>query len=558
MNKKQYKEGNSTIQNNDNLQKDKSVQLSNIPELENSKKTKKKSKIGLIIGSIFLILLVVALVIFARPNNKNEGEIEPEIKSSPYRISSNTLEAFDLYFLQLENGKENKIYSPLSIKYALAMLKEGTDGESKEQIENIIGDYKAKNYINSMNMSFANTFFIKDTYKDSINENYKNLLITKYNAEVNVDSFTTPNTVNSWVSEKTLGLINNLFEDISMEEFLLINALAIDMEWQQKFILRPGVGVWTRYSHENFSWVGDDGLVSHSFKDSEEEVSGMEIVASFNNYDIVKTIGEESIRKTVKEEFEKYLQENPYDDISSYLYGEDVEGLSDDELMEKYLDRYIKEINSNYKAENKTTDFSIYVDDSVKVFAKDLKEYDGTTLQYVGIMPITKDLDSYIKNATAEDISKILTNLKELKAENFKDGVVTKITGFIPKFKFEYKLNLMDDLKQLGIKNVFESGKANLTNISSDSSLYINSAMHKANIEFTQEGIKASAATFFGGAGAGGGFDYLYDVPVEEIDLTFDKPYMFIIRDKNSSEVWFVGTVYNPLLYSQDTTRPSW
>jgi len=544
-------EVNNQVENNENLQKENNLEVT-------VNKRKKKSKTWLIIGSIVLILLVVALVIFTRPNNKNGGEIEPEIKGSPYRISSNTLEAFDLYFLQLENGKENKIYSPLSIKYALAMLKLGADGESKEQIENIIGDYKAKKYVNSMNMSFANALFIKDTYKDSINENYKNSLITKYNAEVNVDSFTTPNTVNSWVSDKTLGLINNLFEDISMEEFLLINALAIDMEWQQKFILRPGVGVWTRYSHENFSWVGDDGLLSHTFKDSEEEVSGMEIVASFNNYDIVKTIGEENIRKTVKEEFEKYLQENPYDDIASYLYGEDVDGLSNDELMEKYLDRYIKEINSNYKAENKTTDFSIYVDDSVKVFAKDLKEYDGITLQYVGIMPTTKDLDSYIKNATAEDISKILTNLKELKAENFKDGVVTKITGFIPKFKFEYKLNLMDDLKQLGIKNVFESGKANLTKISSDSSLYINSAMHKANIEFTQEGIKAAAATFFGGAGAGGGFDYLYDVPVEEIDLTFDKPYMFIIRDKNSSEVWFVGTVYNPLLYSQDTTRPSW
>lgn len=544
-------EVNNQIENNDNLQKENNLQVT-------VNKGKKKSKIWLIIGSIVLILLVVALVIFARPNNKNEGEIEPEIKGSPYRISSNFLEAFDLYFLQLENGKENKIYSPLSIKYALAMLEEGADGEAKKQITDVIGDYKTKSYINSKNMSFANALFIKDTYKDSINDSYTNSLINKYNAEVNVDSFVSPSTVNGWISDKTLGLINNLFDDISEQEILLINALAIDMEWQQKFILRPGVGVWTRYSHENFSWVGDDGLMKHSFKDSEEDVSGMEIVASFNNYDIVKTIGEENIRKTVKQEFEKYLQENPDDNIASYLYGEDIEGLSNDELMEKYLDRYIKEINSNYKAEDKTTDFSLYVDDKVKVFAKDLKEYDGTTLQYVGIMPINEELDSYINNIKASDISKILSNLKELKAENFKDGVVTKITGFIPKFKFEYKLNLMDDLKQLGIKNVFETGKANLINISSDSSLYINSAMHKANIEFSQEGIKASAATFFGGAGAGGGFDYLYDVPVEEIDLTFDKPYMFIIRDKNSKEVWFVGTVYNPLLYSQDTTRPSW
>ena len=30
---------------------------------------------------------------------------------------------------------------------------------------------------------------------------------------------------------------------------------------------------------------------------------------------------------------------------------------------------------------------------------------------------------------------------------------------------------------------------------------------------------------------------------------------MFIIRDKESKEVWFMGTVYNPLLYSEDTTK---
>ena len=46
-----------------------------------------------------------------------------------------------------------------------------------------------------------------------------------------------------------------------------------------------------------------------------------------------------------------------------------------------------------------------------------------------------------------------------------------------------------------------------------------------------------------------GGFDYLYDVPVEKINLDFDKPYMFIIRDKNSGEVWFTGTVYKPIEY---------
>ena len=106
----------------------------------------------------------------------------------------------------------------------------------------------------------------------------------------------------------------------------------------------------------------------------------------------------------------------------------------------------------------------------------------------------------------------------------------------------------------LVVKKIRKKVKGYLKNIT-DNPLYISDAMHKATIELTQEGIKASAATAMGGFGAGGAFDYLFDVPVEEIDLTFDKPYMFIIRDKKSGEVWFMGTVYNPLLYSEDLTK---
>ena len=49
-----------------------------------------------------------------------------------------------------------------------------------------------------------------------------------------------------------------------------------------------------------------------------------------------------------------------------------------------------------------------------------------------------------------------------------------------------------------------------------------------------------------GRGSADGGFDYFLEAPVKRIDLTFDKPYMYIIRDKATGEVWFTGTVYQP------------
>ena len=183
------------------------------------------------------------------------------------------------------------------------------------------------------------------------------------------------------------------------------------------------------------------------------------------------------------------------------------------------------------------------------MFAKDLKEYNGTTLQYVGIMPTNESLDSYIKNIKVSDVHTLINSLKSISLDNFKDGVITEISGYVPMFHFDYELDLMADLKELGITDVFDSNKANLSNLTTEQA-YINDAKHKATIEFSNDGIKAAAVTIAGGeGGASGGFEYLYEVPVEHIDLTFDSPYLFLIRDVDTGEVWFTGTVYEPTEY---------
>lgn len=521
--------------------------------MEEQKEEKKQLRIslGTAILLFIIILLSVAIVAMAvyfkseKPNTieskVNNTEITDTKKAFKYALKGNSLEDFDLRFLQLENERKNKIYSPLSIKYALAMLNEGTEGESKEQILNLIGDYKPNKYVNSANMSLANALFIRDSYKNSVKESFVNNLKNKYNADVEYDSFTSAKKMNSWISNKTLKLIDNMLDDSSVNEadFALINAVAIDMEWENKFLEKKYGDAY--YRHEKYGWKSPDNVLSNKFDGIKNKITGMGIIASINNYDIVNTLGEDNIRKTVGDAFKKYLSEDPYGDASYYLEGKDVET-----AVKEYLDKYIKDINSNYKMVDRNTDFYVYQDEKVKSFAKDLKEYNGTTLQYVAIMP-EEDLDNYINSITAEDINKIIQNLKDInKRENFKEGVITQVVGYIPKFKFDYDLNLVKDLNDMGVKDVFDKEKANLNGITEEKT-YISQAKHKANIEFTQDGIKAAAATFGGGAGGGESFDYLYDVPVEKIDLTFNKPYMFIIRNKATGEVWFAGTVYEPL-----------
>lgn len=526
-------------------------------EFELGNNEKKVIKISLnkflAIAASFVIVALLGTGLYITKFKKNDliAETKPNQNTTEtkqafkYALKSNSLEDFDLRFLQLENKKVNKIYSPLSIKYTLAMLNEGAEGESKEQISSLIGEYKSNKYINSKNMSFANALFIRDTYKTSIKETFVNNLKNKYNADVVYDSFNSANKMNSWISDKTLDLIKDMLNDSDLSEldYALVNALAIDMEWEDKFLEHNDAA--TDYRHENFNWSAPENILSNKFDGVENDISGMGIIASINNYDIVNTLGEENIRETVGNKLRAYLEEDPDGEASYYLEGKDIETAVND-----YLDKYIEEIDKSYKSIDKNTDFLLYEDENVKAFAKDLKEYNGTTLQYVAIMP-EEDLDSYINNITAQDINKIISNLKEIKNENFKEGVITQITGYIPKFKFDYNLNLIQDLNDMGVKDVFDKDKANLKGITDDEA-YIAQAVHKANIEFTQDGIKASAATFIGGMGAGSMFDYIYDVPVEKITLDFTKPYMFIIRDKSTGEVWFAGTVYEPLSLEDD------
>lgn len=514
----------------------------------------KKSR-GIIIAIVCILCIISGVLIskFYESPKKEETTTSTKNLYEYYEIKGTGLEPFDLYFLQLENERENKVYSPLSIKYALAMLKEGANGETKTEITNIIGSYEPKKYINSANMSFANALFIKDSYQNKIKNSYQNTLRNKYNADILYDSFRTPDILNKWVSEKTFNLINDLDNDISDKDFILVNALAIDMEWKKK-IRSENELFDVYYDHQNYNYyimpLDLEPYTSLDFSGSSKKAKAAEIGAVINKYDIVNTLGENNIRATVGKEYQKWL------DSGGNLgnCGWDEEDLD----IDTYLDNYISEISKGYNDIKISSDFEFYDDEEVKAFAKDLKTYNNTTLQYIGIMPKNISLDNYIKDINVDNINNIINNLKDLKLENFKEGVITEISGYIPMFKFDYEIDLIKDLSKLGITNIFNATKSDLSNLTSEKS-YINDAKHKANIEFSNDGIKASAVVEIGGAGADScGFDYIYDVPVEKIDLTFDKPYLFLIRDKDTKEVWFTGTVYEPLENNEEEYEPWW
>ena len=510
------------------------------------------SKLAIMILAIVVLIAAIVAVIVPQMVKETEKTVvtnKQEVKSE-YKLEGNHLQDFDISFLKLENGEKNIIYSPLSIKYALQMLSEGTKGESKEQLTAILGEYQPKKYANNANMSFANAMYINQLYKTQVKDEYTKALVDKYYAEVIYDSFEKADNMNKWISDKTFGLIDNMVSDdqVNGKAFFLINALAIDMEWNKKIqadkLDENLYGV--TYTHEKYghhiSPVQMYNEPEIEFNNGKMKVKALEIGASINKYDIVKELGEENIRTTITNEYNDYVKR---DECQSGKYEE----------TETFVSKFIKELDSNYGKLDVSTDFEFYVDEEVKVFAKDLKTYEGTTLQYVGIMPTKETIKDFVNNTSAGEYNKLIKSLKSVELDNFKEGVVTKVTGHIPTFSFDYQLDLEADLKKLKVTDIFDAEKADLTGILPKKGNFISDTLHKATIEFSNDGIKAAAVTMLGGMGSAScAFEHLYEVPVEVIDLTFDKPYVFFIRDKNTNEIWFTGTVYEPNKSEKNTS----
>lgn len=470
--------------------------------------------------------------------NKNSVLIGVDVdKTNNVSINYNDI---DLKMLKLVNNSNNFVYSPLSLKYALSMLSEGTVGNTKTQIDNVLQKTNLPKYNDNSNMALANALFIKDTVKDNINKKYITTLKNKYNASIVYDSFDNATNINKWISNKTFNLINNMFEDdnVADKNFILINSLTIDMEWVNH--LQDEHNRWgITYNHEAaYNGVAplEEGYANLDFNGSSSGVQSVKIEAVANRYDIINHLGEENIRKEVYSAYKEWLKEGNIDE-----YGFD-------------LDIYMKELASNYKKYGSSTDFKYYVDDDVKVFAKNLKTYNNTTLQYIGIMPTQTNLETYINNITTDKINNLISSLKTTSLSSYDYDVVTMIKGTIPLFKYDYNLNLVDKLKSLGVSDVFDRNKANISGIINIEGSYIESASQKNIIDFNNIGIKASSVVEAGGSGCDSNeFDYIYDVPIKIIDLTFNRPFMYLIGDKKTGEIWYMGAVYNPVEFDYET-----
>ena len=108
----------------------------------------------------------------------------------------------------------------------------------------------------------------------------------------------------------------------------------------------------------------------------------------------------------------------------------------------------------------------------------------------------------------------------------------------IPKFKIESKHDLVDNLKKIGLDDMFVAGKADFSGMDGTRNLYASSVVQKAFIEVNEEGSEAAAAT--------GMVMMMRAMPAPPQKFTCDRPFLFAIKDNLTGMVLFTGRVTDP------------
>lgn len=152
-----------------------------------------------------------------------------------------------------EGEGENVLISPLSIQLALAMTANGAEGQTKKEMEALLGGdvsletlnaylhTYAKNLPSEENckVKTANSIWFRDNEAEfSPNQAFLQTNADYYNAQIYKAPFNeqTLQDINTWVDTYTDGMIDKILEEIDGNTVMyLINALTFDAKWEHTY-----------------------------------------------------------------------------------------------------------------------------------------------------------------------------------------------------------------------------------------------------------------------------------------------------------------------------------
>jgi serine protease inhibitor len=135
----------------------------------------------------------------------------------------------------------------------------------------------------------------------------------------------------------------------------------------------------------------------------------------------------------------------------------------------------------------------------------------------------------------------IIEKLDEDSWESWIDSFMEKesVDIKLPRFSYKYEIRLNDVLSEMGMEIAFTPGLADFTGINRAGGLNIDYVKHKTFIEVNEEGTEAAAVTIVAieRSSVGG---------PEKVPFYVNRPFMYVITEKDTGAVLFMGTVKIP------------
>jgi len=147
--------------------------------------------------------------------------------------------------------------------------------------------------------------------------------------------------------------------------------------------------------------------------------------------------------------------------------------------------------------------------------------YQGKNISMLVMLPKTKDF-------------KINLTIIQKWEENLRDA---RVNISLPKFEIKERLSLRDSLENLGIRDIFNPAKANLSGIAP--SLSVSGVVHQSYVKVDEKGTEAAAAT--------GVSVKATAIPIlPHVVFNADHPFLFIIQERTTGSILFMGWVADP------------
>ena len=152
--------------------------------------------------------------------------------------------------------------------------------------------------------------------------------------------------------------------------------------------------------------------------------------------------------------------------------------------------------------------------------------YDGRELSMVILLPQAGQFETFEGSLDAQRVDAIVKDLES-----------RQVALTMPRFEFEFGLKLKEVLAAMGMPVAF-SGRADFSGMTGNRDLFISDVIHKAFVSVDEAGTEAAAATAVMMA--------LTAVPGAPVEVTVDRPFVFLLRDIETDAILFVGRIVNP------------